>query len=166
MELTQQQKTTLKNYILSVPALVDEINSGHPGTVADAMNQLASPDFYVWRSSVSRSEIYNTVPQPENTSWNWTFYKNQSVPEQNAWTQMFMGDQADFSKPNVRSGITAIFQSASVFNATHAFAVARRRAKQWEKLLASGVGSTVAPATAALEGDLDAGDIEQIIIGG
>lgn len=161
MALTPAQVATLKAAILADPVLAAQPMDGNGnGAIADAFNVLASPAFYVWRTSVSRADIYNGTPQPEGSSWSWTFYKNQSVTEQNAWVQMFMGDQADFSKANVRDGVTKIFTSASSANATHALAVARRQATRAEKLLASGTGSIAAPAVVSFEGSISSGDVD------
>lgn len=91
-------------------------------------------NYWVWRESVSRSQVYNTTSDLPS-SWDWTFYKNQSVTEQNAWTQMFMGDQADFSKLNLRVGISKIFTAGSSVNRDHAFAVGRKKCNSVEKLL-------------------------------
>lgn len=128
--------------------------------VAGWYSQIASPAFYVWRTNVSRSEIYN-LTSPESTTWDWSKYKAQSVPEQNSWTQMFMGDLADFSQANLRAGISNIFTSASAVNATHAFAIGKRQANYFEKLFATGTGSQAVPAVMALEGDVTMDQILQ-----
>ena len=154
MPLTAAQTGTLKSDITAKSASGQPLNALFAAQnwdgIADYYNTVVT--FYVWRTNVSRAEIYTGNPQPENSFWNWTFYKNQSVTEQNAWTQMFMGDQADFSKANVRSGVLAIFTAGSAVNATHAFAVARRQANRVEQLLASGTGTTAAPAVLGFEG--------------
>lgn len=116
----------------------------------------------VWRSAVSRAEIYNNV-SGEATTWSWTFYKNQSVAEQNAWTQMFMGDQADFSKANLRAGVTVIFTSASAANATHALAIGKRNASRFEKLYAVGTGTLISPSVMGVEGLLDASHVNDAL---
>lgn len=118
--------------------------------IAGWYNLATDPAFWVWRSRVSRSDVYNTTSDlSPATHWNWTTYKNQSVTEQNAWTQMFMGDQADFSKPNLRAGIAAIFTGSAQANAQrdHCLAVGRRAATRAEKLLAAGAGTAASPAT-------------------
>lgn len=106
---------------------------------------------YGWRTNVSRAEIYHGT-SGEGTTWSWTFYKNQSVPEQNAWVQMFMGDQADFSQANLRAGISVIFTSASVVNATHALAIGKRLANKGEKIFSTGIGTLITPATFGVQG--------------
>ena len=66
---------------------------------------------------------------------------------------MFMGDRADFSKPNLRSGIAKIFGSGNANN-THCLAMGRRLAKRIEKLLAAGSGTSGSPSIMAAEGSI------------
>lgn len=150
--LTPAQKATLKTNIQANPDVNAPYVAGDLSGVADLYNALASPAFYVWRSSVSRAEIYNGH-SADNTDWDWTIYKGQGVAEQNAWTQMFMGDQADFSKANLRSGVGKIFGAANA-NTLHCLAMGRRQATRLEKLFATGAGTTVAPAVMSVEGTL------------
>lgn len=160
MALNQTQLQILKAAILAETdaTFVGYRNNGQTTLMADWYNQAASPAFKVWRTSVSRIDIYNNTSD-EGTTWNWTFYKNQSAVEQGAWTQMFMGDQADFSKTNLRSGIAVIFTSASAANATHALAIGKRNATRGEKLYATGTGSAASPATLVFEGSITDLDI-------
>lgn len=164
MNLTNAQKATLKTFIQSDPVLGPAAIAGDYDLVANSLNALASPDFWGWRTSVSRSDIYNEV-SAGGTTWNWTTYKNQGVAEQNAWTQIFMGDQANFSKDNVRAGIAAIFTGSAAANAQrdHCLAVGRRKANLAEKVLATGTGSTASPATFGAEGTIGAGEIGGIL---
>lgn len=165
MNLTTQQNTTLVNHIRTStdPAIVAARGGGTVGrddtTLAIILNQINSPDFWVWRSAVTREEIYNETSS-SGTDWSWTIYKAQAVPEQNSWTQMFMGDAANFSKPNVRAGISAIFGAANA-NTTHCLAIGRRKATRVERLFATGTGSTASPGTAVVEGELTIFDLGQ-----
>lgn len=161
--LTPAQLATLKADILADPVLAAIPNNadGH-FAIAAIYNLIVSPDYWVWRTAVSRSEIYNDV-SPAGTSWNWTTYKNQGATEQNAWTQMFMGDVANFAKQNLRDGIGAIFTGSAQANAQrdHCLAMGRRKAKRAEKLFATGNGSTSTPSTMVFEGNITANDVEQ-----
>ena len=114
----------------------------------------------VWRTNVTRAEIYHTV-SPEATSWSWTVYKGQPAVEQNAWVQMFMGDLANFSLPNLRAGIDVIFGAASA-QTTHCKAVGKRLCSEMEKLFATGTGTLASPATMAFEGTLTAQQISDL----
>lgn len=157
MELTTNQKATLKADAQSQGDTNALLVAGNLEGLVNLYNAPASPDYWVWRSAVTREEIYNGNPQPENSAWSWTTYKAQTVPEQNAWTQMFMGDQANFSKPNVRAGVAAIFTGSAPQTAQrdHILACGRRKASRIEKLFATGTGSTAVPATMAVEGILN-----------
>lgn len=157
--LTQVQLTTLKAAITA-----NATWAAYPMTpdgwydLARALDAIAEPAFVVWRSNVSRSDIYNAT-SPEATTWNWTTYKAQSVAEQNAWTQMFMGDRADFSQVNLRAGVSAIFGAANPQTA-HILAIAKRSATYAEKILAAGTGTVLSPAKMGYEGALTAADVE------
>lgn len=155
---TQLQTLAARINASTDPAVVAARNAGADNELARLYNLEASPAFVVWRTSVSRVEIYNNT-SPEGTTWSWTFYKNQSAVEQNAWVQMFMGDQADFSKANLRAGISVIFTAASSANATHALAIGKRNARLVERVFASGTGSTASPGTLVFEGTIDADHI-------
>lgn len=154
MALTVAQLTTLKAAILADPILASQpMSSDGATTIAISLNALAVPDYWVWRTAVSRSEIYN-LTSPDGTTWNWTTYKNQGVAEQNAWTQMFMGDVADFSKVNLRNGIGSIFTGSAQANAqtAHCLSMGRRLATRIEKLFAIGTGTPASPAIMTFEG--------------
>ena len=145
MILSTSQLQTLKAWI----------NSNMPGQstgdILAALNATASPDYWVWKSSVSRAECYNAT-SPTGSTWDWTTYKNQGVSEQNAWTQMFMGDVSNFGQLNVRSGVSKIFTGSAQANAQrdHILAVARRKATTAEKLF--GVAVTSPPANTGNDG--------------
>lgn len=165
MSLNPDQTATLKAYILSVPALAAKTSG--PGTdygaIRDALNLSAAPDFYVWRTAVSRAQVYNET-SPDGTTWNWTTYKNQSVTEQNAWVQMFMGDSADFSRDNFRAGVDAIFSGAGApaLQRAHVQAVGKRKATVAEKALANtagGNGAAATPAKVTWEGAVELSEI-------
>lgn len=146
--LTPAQLQALKADILANSDLnIQPMNSDGAFEIARRYNLAASPAFYVWRTNVTRSEIYHIV-STEGTSWSWTTYKNQGATEQNAWVQMFMGDQADFSKDNLRAGIAALFTGSAQANAQrdHCLAAGKRTATRAEKLFATGTGSQASPA--------------------
>jgi len=170
--LTQAQLAILKAAILADPTLNAWPNNADGNfEIAAALNQTATPDFFVWRSTLSRADIYHKV-SAEGTSWNWTTYKAQSVTEQGAWVQMFMGDVGDFNLDNLRLGVEAIFSgtpgSAQGIQRTHVYAAAKRKATRSTKLFAVGTGSLAVPAklgvgTAGeyIEGRLSTDEIER-----
>lgn len=164
--LTAAQLQLLKNAIVA-----DSVLNALPKTpdandqIAQAFNALPSPDFWVWRTNVTRSEIYNNqndVGVSPDDFWNWATYKAQAAVEQNAWTQMFMGDQADFSKSNLRAGVASIFSGSApqTKQLAHILAIGRRKARRIEKTLATGTGSTASPAVMGYEGTITYSDVE------
>lgn len=154
--MTSAQLTALKAAIVADSALnAFPNNSDGNFEVARQLNLPAAPGYWVWRTEVSRSEIYNTTSDVPS-DWDWTIFKTQSVPEQGAWREMFMGDRADFSKPTLRLGIAKIFGAGNANNA-HCLALGRRLAKRVEKVLkVAGTGTTADPATMGFEGSVDA----------
>lgn len=158
--LTSAQLTTLKAEILADPALQAYFPESRYDLIAEYYKEPTTT--YCWRTSVSRAEIYNLTSR-EGTNWSWTFYKNQNAVEQNAWVQMFMGDQADFSQANLRAGIAQIFTAASSANATHALAIGKRLANRGEKLFAVGVGTLQSPAVFKYEGEISVNDIASVL---
>ena len=131
--------------------------------IVGVMNEIASPPFWAFRTNVTRADIYHQQG-PEGTSWSWQTYKAQNVAEQNAWVQMFMGDVADFSLPNLRAGVDAIFTGtgAAAAQRAHVHSIGRRQSTVAEKLLKKeGEGSTVSPAVMGFEGEVSIDDILQ-----
>ncbi len=160
----------------------DVPNSGDGNAaVAGWYNLAASPNFFVWKSAVSRADVYHTL-SPDATVWDWNAYKAQSNGEQGAWTQMFMGDTAPISNLNFRNGVFNIFSGSAPQNAqrAHIFAVGRRLAKRIEKLFAGApitaggitvganngntpgdtLGGTTNPAVMGFDGSVTASDVE------
>ena len=167
MQLSTAQKTTLKAAIMADPGVAQTYTDGNTSGVADYMNANAAPAFWVWRTNVTREEIYtlqNDLPVSgaQTGFWAWDTYKAQGVPEQNAWTQMFMGDIANFSRQNLRDGIGKIFTGSAAATAQrdHCLAIGRRLASRVEKILATGTGSTASPGTMAVEGPITATDVQ------
>lgn len=162
--LTSQQLATVK---ADIAANQDLASAQGSDAVAELYNAEASPPYWVWRTDVSRADIYTSqndlaVSGAQTGFWSWTTYKGQSVTEQNAWVQMFMGDRADFSKANLRAGVAAIFTgtAAATAQANHCLAIGRRKATRLEKLLATGTGSTASPAVMSFEGSVTGQEID------
>jgi hypothetical protein len=151
MPLTGTQLTQLKAAVVA-----DAVLNALPQTadsnlfIAAAFNLTAVPDYWVWRSSVTRSEVYHQTGLGTDgvtqSVWDWATFKAQTVPEQNSWTQMFMGDTAPVGKLNLRDGIFNIFNggvgTASGKQRVHILNVSRRKATRAEKLFAVVVVAT------------------------
>lgn len=151
--MTPEQKATLKTHILANQDTATLYADGNLDGLANLLNAVAAPNFWVWRTNVTRAELYHGT-SPDGTTWNWTTYKAQSVPEQGAWVQMFMGDQANFALPNLRAGVAAIFSGtgAQAAQRDHCLSMGRRLASRVERVLATGTGTAVSPGTMTYEG--------------
>lgn len=156
--------------ISAVPASPDNGKA-----VAAWYNLDSSPNFWVWRTNMTRREVYFAASDLPSV-FDFGTFKAQGVAEQGAWTQMFMGDSAPFDTLTLRDGVAAIFSGAGAPAAmrNHIFAVSRRLAKRVEKLfavvvtpigglspaaangntLAQPLGSTLNPAVMTNEGTL------------
>ena len=165
MALTPNQLTTLKADILADPALValKDTPDGR-ADIATAYSVPASPDFWVWKSYLTKSDAVNSTSQ-DNTTFTWAGngFISRSLNEIAAWENIWNSSgTVNPSLAQVRAGFVAIFTGGgnATLNLTHLTAMARRKATRIEKLLASGSGSTGSPATMGYEGAITAGDVQ------
>jgi hypothetical protein len=162
MPLTSAQNATLKAFILADPTLSAQPNNSDGNDfIRIALNVIASPDFWVWRTFVSQQEIVSATTQ-DGTVWNWTTYIGRSQGERDGWREMFADTGGiNPSLTNVRQGLADIFSGAGgAAQRTHLLTVGRRKATIVEKLFATGTGSTASPAIMVIEGGLTINDID------
>lgn len=159
LTLSTAQRDALKAHIQANSDTNTLYVAGDLQGLADLLNAEAAPVFWVWKTAVTRADIYglqNDLPVSgaQTGFWNWVTYKNQGATEQNAWVQMFMGDTANFSLQNIRDGVGSIFTGSAAANAQrdHVLAIGRRHATRAERVLATGTGSTASPAILGSEG--------------
>ena len=136
----------------------DDIGSQQIGFL---YNAIASPDFWVWKTSVTEAEIVGALSQ-DSTLFSWSAFISRSQGERDGWMRLFRSGIVNASLPNVQAAINDIFSGAgspAVAQRTHIFSVFRRKATRLEKLLSTGIGSTAAPAIMGYEGMTD---IEEI----
>ena len=149
--LTTSQLATLRADIIADGTLnAQPNNSDGNSVIAAAYNLNAVPDFWVWRTSVPKSEMTNSVSVDATTfSWTGTGFITRSVGERDAWRELFgEGGVCNPSLANVRQAFSDIFSGATApapANRTHLTTVARRKATRGEKLFATGTGSTASP---------------------
>ena len=176
--LTSAQLLTLKTDILSpanAAALGGFIAAIDDASIANFYNQLTSPDFWVWRSSVTQAEYVGDV-SVDGTSWSWTSYIGRSQGERDGWRELFAettptggigaapARSVNPSKANVRQGVADIFSGAGgTAQRTHLLAVSRRKSTRGETLFAVGTGSTVSPATMGFEGSITYLDVARAL---
>lgn len=159
MALTSSQKTTLKAYINSVPewaALPN--NSDTADLIAKELSKTAVPDFIVWRTSVPMEEMMSD-------GFDFTQVDNLTSGQARIWEWLFDNSSKalNASEPGKRAGISECWKgtAAKVAVATFCLGKCKRQANVIEKLLASGTGTTVAPATMSFEGTISYSDVEQ-----
>ena len=153
--LTPAQLATLKAAIDGDSALAAKpLNSDGYFDIAAILNgQLASPDFWVWRASVTQDEIMQN-------GFDWVRVDNLSVGKARIWEWLFdnAGTAINPSKANVRSGIAETWKGTAADNAVR-LAVCQhcqQRATRAQKLFAAGAGNAtdqdgIGPATMAVE---------------
>jgi hypothetical protein len=155
--LTTQQLQTLKAYILSVPELAAQpMNSDGDYAIAEALQAIATPEFIVWRSSVTQDEIMQN-------GFDWVRVDNLSVGKARIWEWLFNNESRVMnpSKINVRAGIDECWKGTAADLAVRAavYLHCKRSANVLEKLFATGTGTDASPATMAVEGSLSYSEV-------
>lgn len=138
--------------------------------IAAAFNLPASPDYWVWRTNVTRKEAVETTSTDADgvtsRSFNWTGagFIGRSQGERDAWRELWNhSGQVNAALPSVRQAFLDIFSGPTApapSNRQHLSNVSRRLATRGEKLYAQGTGTAASPATMTLEGSISAQDIE------
>lgn len=160
MSLTPPQYATLANDITSVHAaeFAAALAATDDEAIAAAYRLAASPDFWVWRTTVSKNEVVGAVSQDGTTfAWAGNGFITRAAGELTAWQELFGSDGAvNPSLPQVRQAFTDIFSGTgnAASNRTHLATVARRKALRIERLFATGTGSTGSPGVLVYEGSL------------
>ena len=152
MSLTVPQQQALQAFVLADPVFSQlPINNGSAVEIANSLNAMASPEFTVWRTSVTQDEIMQN-------GFDWTRVDNLSVGKARIWEWMFDNEQhsIDPSKENVRTGINAVWVGTAADLAVRAavYVHCKRLANGAEKLFATGTGSNESPAVTSFEGTL------------
>lgn len=160
MALTTAQLQALKANI-AADATLNALphNSDSAYAIARAYNLAASPDFYVWRSSVALTEIMGN-------GFDWARVDNLSVGKSRIWEWMAQQGSIDPSKANVRAGIVACWvgTQADLNVRLAVFGHCQRLALRIGKLLASGAGTAAAvdgsgPAIMTHDGEINWMDV-------
>ena len=154
--MTPAQLATLKADIEADPIL-----SAMPMTtdgaydIAAAYNLTANPAWYVWRTDVPVDEIMKN-------GMDWTQVDNLTVGKARIWDWMTRLGTFNASKLNIRAGINAAWVGTAQMLAvrTAIYTHCNRAATRFEKLFASGTGTTVSPATMVLEGNVSYQDVQ------
>lgn len=160
MALTSAQNATLKAAIVADNTLNSfPNNSDGAFGIAALLNATATPDYYVWRSSVATDEIMLN-------GFDWTRVDNLTVGKSRIWEWMTNLGRINPSQANVRAGVVACFSAAGdVANRNAVFSHCQRLATRAEKLFATGTGTAstdqgAGPSVMGFEGMLSYSDVE------
>lgn len=171
MSLTYTQRQVLHNDAINQPTLAVALSAGDDQAIADFYNTIASPDFIVMRTSVTKGEYQSSV-SPSGTSFSWTGtggYIARSQGERDAWRELFEPSGiVNPSQANVLAAFNDIFSGTgaqAINNRTHLLSMSKRKATLAEKLLATGVGTDASPAILTFEGTISPAEASQIRVG-
>ena len=154
MNLSSGQLATLKTHITSNGDTNALYVAGNLAGLADLLNAPASPDYWVWRTRVTKDELVGSVSIDGTTfSWTGAGYITRSQGERDALSTLFDSTGAvNPSIASVRQAFVDIFSGATSpapENRTHLATVSRRKATRTEKLYAVGSGTTASPSVMA-----------------
>ena len=148
--LTPAQLTTLKAAILADPVLAAmPMNTDGDYDIATALNKLASPAFTVWATNVPMAQV--------GTAMNSTEVAGLTTANTNRLMvmQAYSGGTFNASVLDVQAGFNSVFSgTGGVLTRTALLAVWKRLALRVEKILATGTGTDLAPATMVFEGTI------------
>ena len=164
MPFTSQQNLLIKAAILADPTLASQPSDGDGlNFIADALNAVASPDYFVWRKSLSRHEILTGTSELSTTfSWAGGSYITRSQGERDAFREMFNSTgTVDPSLASIKAAFADIFSgTGGAGNRTHIDAMSKRRALRIEKILATGNGAFSTPSTLGYEGTISPNEVD------
>ncbi len=154
--MTPTQLATLKADILADPILAAmPMNTDGAYDIAAAYNLITIPEWYVWRTDVPVDEIMKN-------GMDWTQVDNLTVGKARIWDWMTRLGTFNAAKINIRAGIDAAWIGTAPMLAVRAaiYPHCNRPCTRFEKLFATGIGTTETPATMALEGNLSYQDVQ------
>ena len=167
MALTSAQKTALNAHITASSDLNVFPNTADGAfAIAALLNLDALPDFWVWRTSVTKREVVNQ-PSRTGTSFIWAGngFITRSAGELECFNQLFNTTlTCNPSLPNVRQAFIDIFSGVgnAALNRTHLDIVGRRKATRAEKLFATGTGldTSAGAGTLTFDGAVSYQDVQ------
>lgn len=155
--LTTEQLTTLRDYILSVPAWAAlPNNSDGAYAIAAELNAPAAPEFIVWRDDVRADEIGN--------AWIGTDIDGMSALNMQR-LQLLLASSAGGSFDMRRVDRRAGFENPFGTNQNNASRVAmraawKRTATVFEKVFATGTGTDASPGVTTITGAVSYPDVQ------
>jgi hypothetical protein len=186
-ELTQAQKTAIKNFINADPVLSGFVGQGQLQPIADALNQFPALDFLVWGTAVSVQAVHDAIDYSKYTPVDpadlTIIYTNRMLliqTKQMNLNNMLVGrDWLDASKTQNRASLRdAVIQlpagaagalvSAGGASGVNVMTALTRKATVVEKLLVTSNPMTggVTAGVMGSEGPISAGEVDSALIGG
>lgn len=183
MSLTAAQAATLKPLIQANTASVTyngssiqigtlfnlTFDGGAMDIIAAWYNLLSAVDFWVWRSALSEDEAVGSIGVDvangnAATSWSWvgTGFITRAQGERDCWARLFRSGFCNPSLSNVRQAFSDIISGATApapANRNHLLVLAKRKATNVEKALATGTGTFASPANMGYENSVNGTDI-------
>lgn len=162
MNLSQSQLSILAAAVRAEtdPTFVAMRIANNEDGMAGFYNQLLTPAFICWRTTVSQDEIMQN-------GFDWTRVDNLSVGKGRVWEWLFANATRTInpSKANVRAGIdqTWVGTAADLAVRTAVYSHCKRSATRGEKLYTAGTGTDGVPATFGVEGSITAQNISDAL---
>ena len=167
--MTPQQIATLKAFILATPAMASKpMNGDGDFEITEMLRMKAVPAFQVWNENASVSDVSDSIiwanmtPSAPLSADSTGIYRDRALACQgkqfNLQTILQGRTTIDATKSNLRGGLqdalTAIPSKVDGSNQNAGWVAVQlalqRTATVFEKLFATGVGSTASPATVTL----------------
>lgn len=158
--MTPAQLSTLKTFINNDPTLSAVPNTTDGAIdLAALLNQVASPNFFVFRTDVPVSEIMGN-------GFAWDRVDNMTVGKSRIWEFMTQLGSINPSQANVIAGVNAAFTAgADQAMRLGIFGHCQRKASRFEKIFATGSGTTtsdlgVGPGAIVVEGPVSPAEVQ------
>lgn len=151
--LTEEQYQSLKQDMVGRESLQEALLSGDDVALTAFYNSVASPMFLVWKTWVTKEEAFEQA-------LDWSEVGSLTAAEEKIWSWMFQAGGMNPSKPNIRAGMATALSSA-VNTRAALVALSVRPGTVFEKLFSTGAGTSIEPATMAIEGPVDVSDVSR-----
>lgn len=160
MELTNAQKTTLRNFVTN-DAVLNAIPKTPDGAheLAAALNAIV-PAFFVWKTFIETKDLFDGVV--------WTVVDSLTVGKARIFEWMIAAGSVNPSTNSVRVGITQAFGAASATEVA-ILGLMKRNANLIESIFAntttggSGNGAEATPAKVRVEGDIEVNYLRDVM---
>lgn len=160
MELTNQQKTTLRNFVTN-DAVLNAIPKTPDGAfeLASALNAVVDT-FFVWKTFIETKDLFDGVV--------WTVVDSLTVGKARIFEWMIAAGSVNPSTNSVRVGITQVFGAASASEVA-IFGLMKRNTNLIESIFANtttggaGNGAEATPAKIRVEGNIEANYLRDVM---